>query len=198
MQCAAQSLGSTEEHTSLCRRVQLPDTPEDHVPVRAAKVRRRTQTGDCVLVGIGIVDHDVGGVVGFYLGGQIRVNLNALVNILGLNGQQQGPEPLEGAKITADPEEVYLGQAGLALRIVHSVPDGLENRGERRDTDTSSDQHGNLVFENVLGCGTERSVDINTGEDTTESRIHITVVAVNSHHVGTCGLLIKLATQRLC
>lgn len=197
MKCTTQSLGSTEEHTSLSWRVQLPDTTEDHVPVGTAEVGRGTQTSNRILVRVGIVNHDVGGIIGFYLRCQIGVNLNALVDILGLNSEQQRSEPLERAKVTADPEEVHLGKTGLALGVVHAVPDGLENRGERRNTDTSTDEHGNLVLEHILRCRAERSVDVNAGKDTTKSRVDIAVVAVDSHHVGSSGLLVELAAQRL-
>ncbi len=73
------------------------------------------QAGDGVLVGVGVVDHDVGGVVGLDLGGEVGVDLDAVVDVLGLDGQQQRAEPLEGAEVTADPEEVDLGQARLGL-----------------------------------------------------------------------------------
>lgn len=163
--------------------MQLPNTTEDHVPVRPTEIRRCPQTGDGVLVGIGVVDHDVGGVVCFYLGGQVRVDLDALVDVLRLDGEQQRAEPLEGPKVSAHPEEVHLCETRLALRVVHAVPDGLENRRERRDSDTGSDEHRDLVLEHILGRGAERSVDVHAGENTAEGGVHVGVVAVDAHHV---------------
>lgn len=51
--------------------MDLADGLENHVPVRAAEVRGCTQTGDGVLFGVGVVDHDVGCVVGFDFGGEV-------------------------------------------------------------------------------------------------------------------------------
>jgi len=39
VKCTSQTLGTTEEHTSLGGRVDLADGLEDHVPVRTAEVR---------------------------------------------------------------------------------------------------------------------------------------------------------------
>jgi hypothetical protein len=65
------NFGSTEEDTSLGGGVNFADGFEDHIPVRSAKVCGRAETGDGVLFGIGVVDHDVGCIVGLDLGGEI-------------------------------------------------------------------------------------------------------------------------------
>ena len=54
--------------------MDLPNGLEDHVPVRAAEVGRRAQTSDGILLGIGVIDHDVGGIVGLDLGCEILQN----------------------------------------------------------------------------------------------------------------------------
>jgi len=60
--------------------------------------------------------------------------------ILCFNGQEQRPKPFKGAKVSANPEEVDLSEASLSLRIVHSIPDALQDGGERCDADTSTDK----------------------------------------------------------
>jgi hypothetical protein len=71
MELATKTLRTAEEDTRLRRSVDLADGSEDHVPVGTAEVGRSTESSNGVLVCIGIVDHDVGSVVGFNLCGQI-------------------------------------------------------------------------------------------------------------------------------
>lgn len=163
VQLAAEALGPAEEDAGLGGGVQLPDAAEDHVPVGAAEVGGAAEARDGVLVGVGVVDHDVGGVVSLDLGRQVGVDLDAAVDVLGLDGQQQRPEPLERAEVAADPEEVHLGQPRLLLRVVHPVPDGLEDRRERRHADARSAQHRHLVLEHVLRGRPEGAVDVHPG-----------------------------------
>jgi hypothetical protein len=59
MQLRAEDLRTTEEHTCLSRGVDLSDTLEYCVPVRTTKIRWGAKAGDCITVGIGIVDHDI-------------------------------------------------------------------------------------------------------------------------------------------
>lgn len=89
MQRTPQPLGPAEEDTRLGRTVQLANAPKDHVPVGPAKVGRTPQARDGVLVGVGVVDHDVGRVVGLDLGRQVRVDLDAVVDVLGLDGEEE-------------------------------------------------------------------------------------------------------------
>lgn len=51
--------------------MDLADRFKDHVPVRSTEVGRRAQTGDSVLFGVGVVDHDVCCVVCLDLGGEV-------------------------------------------------------------------------------------------------------------------------------
>lgn len=71
MELRAEDLGSTEEDARFSRGVDLADGAKDHVPIWAAEVGGGTETGDSVVVGVGFVDHDVGGVVGFDFGGEV-------------------------------------------------------------------------------------------------------------------------------
>jgi hypothetical protein len=158
VQRGPQAFGTAEEHTSLGRRVDFADRLEDHVPVGAAKVCGSAQAGDGILFGVRIVDHDVGCVVGFDLGGEVlfrtlatisrhkyrqrgdtySVNLNMVIDILCFNRQQQRAEPLKGPEIPANPEEVHFPQTRAALRVVHAVPDALEDGREGGDTNTGA------------------------------------------------------------
>ncbi len=51
--------------------MDLANGLEDHVPVRAAKVGGCTETGDGVLLGVCIVNHDVCRIVCFNLCGEV-------------------------------------------------------------------------------------------------------------------------------
>jgi hypothetical protein len=51
--------------------MDLAYTPEDHVPIRSAKVGRRAQAGDGVAIRACVVDHNVRCVVRFYLGSKM-------------------------------------------------------------------------------------------------------------------------------
>lgn len=62
---------TTEENAHFGRRVNLPNGFEDGIPVGTAEVGGRTKTGDSVLLGVGVVDHDVSCVVYLDLGGKI-------------------------------------------------------------------------------------------------------------------------------
>lgn len=71
MKRRTQNLGSTEEDSCFGWCVDLADGLEDHVPVGATKVGGCAETGDGVLLGVCVVDHDVGGIVCFDLGSEI-------------------------------------------------------------------------------------------------------------------------------
>lgn len=51
--------------------MNLANRLENEIPIRAAKVCRRAEAGDGVLLGVGIIDHDVGCVVGFDFCGEV-------------------------------------------------------------------------------------------------------------------------------
>ena len=46
--------------------------------------------------------------------------------------------------VAADPEKVDLAELHNGARVDHAVPDRLEHRRERRDTDAGTDQDGHL------------------------------------------------------
>jgi hypothetical protein len=99
------------------------------------------------------------------------VDLNVVVDILGLDSQEERSEPLKGTEISADPEEVDLPQARATLGVVHPVPDTLQNRGEWRDTNTGTDQYGNFELEHILGCRTKWTIDVHSGQNLAECNL---------------------------
>ncbi len=139
MQLTTQHLGSTKENTGFRRTVNLADALEHHIPIRSTKVRWCSETRNGVAVRVRVVDHNVRGVVDLDLGRQVGVDLDVLLKIKKQDGEKQRAEPLEGAEVSADPEEVDFAEAGLLLRVVHSVPDRLQNRSEGCNTNTCSD-----------------------------------------------------------
>lgn len=195
MQGTSQPFGSTEKHTSFGRSVQLPDTSENHVPVGTTKVGGTSQACNGIFIGVGVVDHNVGGIVCLDLGRQIRVDLDAVVHVLGLHGKQQRSKPLKGAKVSADPEEVDLSQPCLLLGIVHAVPDGLEDRSKGRNTNTGSDEDRHFIFENVLRGRSEGSVNVNSGQNALQGWIGV-FVSRNSNHLTRVAFLVPLAAQK--
>lgn len=194
VQGTSQTLGSTEKHTRLARTVQLPDPSENHVPVGSPKVGGTPQARNGIFVCVGIVDHDVGRIVRLDLGRQVRVDLDAVVHVLRLDRQQQRPEPLKGAKVSADPEEVDLSQTSLLLGVVHPVPDGLEDRGKGRHANTGTDENRHLVLEDVLRSRSEGAVDVDPGQDTLQGRI-VGLVTGNSNDLARATLLVPFAAQ---
>lgn len=101
------------------------------------------------------------------------VDLNPALRVLLLDRCQQRPEPLKRPKISADPKEVDFAQPGLLLPIVvvHAVPHALEDRGERRHTDTTAHEHGDFVLEHVFGCAAKRPVNVDPRQDAPDSRV---------------------------
>ena len=111
MQLTAQNFRTTEEDTHFARSMDLAYTPEDHVPIRSAKVGRRAQASDGVAIRACIVDHNVRCVVRFYLGSKMlqaplvnalidfymisayRMNFNLIRIILCFDRQKQTLKP---------------------------------------------------------------------------------------------------------
>lgn len=102
--------------------MNLANTLEDHIPIRSAEIRGCAETRDGITIGIGIVDHDVRRVVDLDLRGEVGVDLDVVVHILSLDGEEERTEPFEGTEITADPEEIDFPETGLLLGVVHAVP----------------------------------------------------------------------------
>ena len=82
---------------------------------------------------------------------------------LRLQRRQERLEPLEGARVLADPDELNTSETGWGVRPVAEMPDILENGGPGRHADTSSDQDSNLVLEDILSRGAVGPVNEETG-----------------------------------
>ena len=71
VQRTTKRLWSAEENTCFSWRVDFANAFEYHVPVGATKVRRCPEASNGILLGVDIVNHDVGCVVRFEFGRQI-------------------------------------------------------------------------------------------------------------------------------
>lgn len=190
MKRRTEHFGAAEEHTSLGRRVDLSNRLENHIPVGATEVGGRAETGNGILFGVGVVDHNVGCVVGFDFGGQVGVDLDMVVQILGFNGEEERAEPFKGSEISANPEEVDLSESSAALGVVHAVPDTLEDGSEGRYTDTGTYEDSDFEFEHILGCGTEGAIDVDSGKNLAEGKFIRTILF-------TFAAAFEAAAQRL-
>ena len=132
------------------RTVNLPNTPKHSPPIRPPEIRRCPQPRNSITIRIRIIDHDIRRIIRLNLRSKVRMDLNMIIHILRLNRKQQAPKPLETPKIPTHPEEVDFPQPRLLLRVVHPVPDALENGCEGCDADTGADEDGGLVFEDVF------------------------------------------------
>lgn len=148
--------------------MNLPDTPENHIPIRSAKVRWRPQTRDRITISICIVNHNICSIIHLDLRSKICMDFNMVIHILSFDSEKQGAEPFKGAEVTADPEEVDFAETSLFLWVVHAVPDGFEDRCEWRDTNTCSNQNGDFVFEDIFRCRAEGPIDVDSREDPTD------------------------------
>ena len=97
------------------------------------------------------------------------MNLNVILQILSFDSEQKGAEPLEGAEVTANPEEIHLPQSCTALGVVHAVPDAFEDRSEGGNTDTGTDKHSDFEFEYILRGRTKGTVDVYTRQNLAHS-----------------------------
>lgn len=74
VECGTQTLRSAEEYTRLCRRVDFADGLENHVPVGAAEVCGCTKTCDSILLGVGVIDHDICCIIGFDFSSEVLLH----------------------------------------------------------------------------------------------------------------------------
>ena len=65
-------------------------------------------------------------------------------------------EPFSRSEIPDHPHEVDFGEASGrgVIEVVHSVPDILQDRGERRYTDTSANQEDSFVLRKHVSSDT--------------------------------------------
>lgn len=132
------------------------------------------------------------------------MNLNMAVHILGFDGHQERAEPLERTKIPAHPEEVDFAKTRLLLRVVHPVPDALQDGSEGGNADTGTNENSNLVLEDIFGCTAKRSIHVHSREDLSDSGIDAcasrSVIHPNNRRAFRSFLLssaVEIAAQRL-
>jgi len=125
------------------------------------------------------------------------MDLDMIIQILRLDGEQQRPEPLKRPKVTANPEEIHLAQARLALRVIHAVPDTLQNRSERSHTDTGAHEDSDLKLEHVFGRGTERAVNVDARQNSAQTWVDAGFVYTLNDRLVFLALLVEFAAQGL-
>ena len=139
---------SAEEHANVCIGVLICNRSEHPVPVGPPEVGRSPQAGNRIALRADILDKNVVHVVLLDFSGEIDRDLDPVLRVLFLDSVQEGVEPLCGAEVTDNPNEVDLGEAGglRVVEVVHPVPDRLEDRGEGCDTNTSTNEKDGLVL----------------------------------------------------
>ena len=171
--------GSADVHTDIrpqrplqSRHVRLigqaiPHGAEQPLEIGPTEIRPRPELGERIDVGADGVEVDVGGGVRVEFLGEVGVDAEELGATdavcggggLGFERGEQGLEPLEGAGVLGDPDELDAAQTLGRVRPAAQVPDVLEDRGPGCDADAGADQHGDLVVEYVFGWRPVRPVD---------------------------------------
>jgi len=150
----------------------------DGHPVRASEHGTGAEERKGVVLRAGIVNGDVPEHVLADLLSEVDVDTQEVgIGLSSLNFGQETLEPTERGSITANPEE-FDATKRPAIALSLTVPDILKDGRKRSDTNTGSDQNGNLDVENILSRGTERTVDADLGK--TES-----AAGIKFHKVST-------------
>lgn len=71
MQLTSQRFRPTKKYARLSRSVNLADGFEHRVPIWSAEIGGSSQSSDGILFRVGVVDHDIGGIVKEDLGSEI-------------------------------------------------------------------------------------------------------------------------------
>lgn len=96
-----------------------------------------------------------------------------VIHILRFDSHEQRSEPFERTKVSAHPEEINLAKSSLLVRVVHPIPDALEDRSEWCHTDAGTNEYCDLILEDILGSATKRTIDIDSWHDSSNSWINI-------------------------
>ena len=80
---------TAEKHSDFGVGMFVRDGREDSVPIRPAKVGRRTQRSNRILFRADVLNHDIGHVIFLDLRSEIDANLDPVVRILLLDCMQQ-------------------------------------------------------------------------------------------------------------
>ena len=106
------------------------------------------------------------------------MNLNVIVHILRLNSHEQRSEPLERSEIPANPEEIYFSEPSLLFRVVHTVPDALEDGGKRSHANSSTNEDCNLILENVLRRASKGPIKVHSRQYSADSRVPVGLLSI--------------------
>jgi len=143
---------------------RLPHLAVDGHPVGTAEHRAGTEERERVVLRAGVVDGDVPKHALVNLLREVDVDAQEVrISLSSLDLLEQALEPTERWSITANPEELDTTER-TAVAGALTIPDVLQDGGERRYTDTRSDQHRDLDVEDILGWGTEGTVEADSGE----------------------------------
>lgn len=168
----------------------LLDSTIDALPVGATEEGPGAKEGKRVVLGTSIVDRDVPEHVFVDLLGEVDTDAEEVgISLGGLDFLEKTLEPTEGRSITADPEELDTAERADIAPLL-AVPDVLKDRSEWRNTDTSTDQDGDLAVEHILGGSTEGTIDSDGGELRSTSVLELDEVTTDTDG----GLVVLLST----
>lgn len=187
---------TTEKHADIRLFMFLRQTSKHPIPIRPSKMCRRTQARNRIPFGTDIRNVNVRHVVVFDFGGQVDANLDSVLRVLFFDGVQERMEPFGRTEIADHPDEVDFGEAGgrRVVKVVHAVPNVLEDGGKGRYTDTSPDQQNCLVVEEILAGGTKRTIDHDAREHTVKRwRYDFSSLFAST----LFGLAVKVASESL-
>lgn len=119
-------------------------------------------------LGSNAVQDDILSGVGIEFLGEVGVNLQEfastvvstlLVHGLELKRREQVLEPLKRGNVLADPDKFDTLEAQWWVGALPCLPDVLEDRSPRSDTNTGSDEDSNLVVKHILSGSSVRAVN---------------------------------------
>ena len=145
----------------------IAHSTEQLLEIRPSEIGTTLQFRQRIDSGADTVEVDIGAGILVHALGEVGVDAEELgVAVvgsggggLGLEGGQQGLEPLEAGGVAADPDELDAAEALGRVRAGALVPDVLEDAGPGGDADAGADEHGDLVLEHVFGRGAVGAVD---------------------------------------
>jgi len=202
MELSTQNTRPTEENPHIRLRMRFRNTREDPIPIRPSKVRRRTQARDRVFLSANVLHDDIVHFVLLELGGEVDGDFDTVLGVLFFDGVQEGVEPFGAAEVSDDPGEVDLGKPRRLriIKVIHPIPNILQNTRKRRHTNTRSNQKHSLEIQKVLRRTAKGSIHHHTGQHAIQRRVHIRpynptllvsalllIVEITANSLGQCG-----------
>ncbi len=84
---------------------------------------------------------------------------------LSFEAGEESLKPLEARSVLADPDEFYSSQSSGWVRRSAQVPDVLKNTGPRGNTNTSTDENSDLVFEDIFSWCSVGTINADFGHN---------------------------------